>query len=87
MLTAVNRCECLEAETRREEWNTQVKETNTERRAVLASQVESQEVDGLCLFAIMTHLILDGVQKRDLSPFLDVLFWNPVLQILEKYYK
>lgn len=69
-------CECLEAETRREEWNTQVKETNTERRAVLASQVESQEVDGLCLFAIMTNLILDGVQKRDLSPFLDVLFWN-----------
>lgn len=87
MLTAVNRCECLEAETRREEWNTQVKETNTERRAVLASQVESQEVDGLCLFAIMTNLILDGVQKKDLSPFLDVLFWNPVLQILEKYYK
>lgn len=87
MLTAVNRCECLEAETRREEWNTQVKETNTERRAVLASQVESQEVDGLCLFAMMTHLILDDVQKRDLSPFLDVLFWNPVLQILEKYYK
>lgn len=80
-------CECLEAETRREEWNTQVKETNTERRAVLASQVESQEVDGLCLFAIMTNLILDGVQKKDLSPFLDVLFWNPVLQILEKYYK
>lgn len=80
-------CECLEAETRREEWNAQVKETNTERRAVLASQVESQEVDGLCLFAIMTHLILDSVQKKDLSPFLDVLFWNPVLQILEKYYK
>lgn len=69
-------CECLEAETRREEWNAQVKETNTERRAVLASQVESQEVDGLCLFAMMTHLILDDVQKRDLSPFLDVLFWN-----------
>lgn len=80
-------CECLEAQTRREEWNAQVKETNTERRAVLASPVESQEVDGLCLFAIMTHLILDSVQKRDLSPFLDVLFWNPVLQILEKYYK
>lgn len=87
MLTAVNRCECLEAQTRREEWNTQVKETNTERRAALASPVESQEVDGLCLFAIMTNLILDGVQKRDLSPFLDVLFWNPVLQIPEKYYK
>lgn len=69
-------CECLEAQTRREEWNTQVKETNTERRAVLVSPVESQEVDGLCLFAMMTHLILDGVQKRDLSPFLDVLFWN-----------
>lgn len=69
-------CECLEAETRREEWNAQVKETNTERHAALASQVESQEVDGLCLFAIMTNLILDGVQKRDLSPFLDVLFWN-----------
>lgn len=80
-------CECLEAQTRREEWNTQVKETNTERRAVLVSPVESQEVDGLCLFAIMTNLILDGVQKRDLSPFLHFLFWNPVLQILEKYYK
>lgn len=78
-------CECLEAQTRREEWNTQVKET--ERRAALASPVESQEVDGLCLFAMMTHLILDDVQKRDLSPFLHFLFWNPVLQILEKYYK